>query len=282
MGKESPLIVGFVSDLMFSSKIETVARRLDYEVAWIERGDFFGAEQIRDQPGEPISGGQTANLTEYLSESQPQLLIFDLENDLIPWRHWIAVIKSSPATRRIPILSFASHVNTETLEQAHKAGSDGVVTRGRFSEKLPDLINKYARRHDYAGILAACDEPLTELAIEGIKLFNRGEFYEAHHGLEDAWNEDEGPARELYRAILQVAVAYLQIERGNYRGAVKMFLRVRQWLDPLPDRCRGIDIAQLRADATAAYDALVALGAEHIGDFDRALLKPVILSTGRG
>jgi hypothetical protein len=48
---------------------------------------------------------------------------------------------------------------------------------------------------------------------------------------------------EVYRAVLQVAVAYFQIERGNYNGAAKMFLRLRQWIDPLPDYCRGIDIA---------------------------------------
>jgi len=51
-----------------------------------------------------------------------------------------------------------------------------------------------------------------------------------------------GPVRELYRAILQVGIAYYQIERGNHRGALKMLLRSVQWLAMLPDRCQGIDV----------------------------------------
>ena len=69
---------------------------------------------------------------------------------------------------------------------------------------------------------------------------------EAHDLFERAWMEDESPGRELYRAILQVAVAYYQISRGNYNGAAKMFLRMRQWIDPLPDFCRGFNVAQLQ------------------------------------
>jgi predicted metal-dependent hydrolase len=74
---------------------------------------------------------------------------------------------------------------------------------------------------------------------------------------------------------LQIAVAYFQIERNNYRGATKMFLRVRQWIDPLPDTCRGVDIAQLRADADNVNMALTSLGQERMVEFDQALLQPV-------
>jgi hypothetical protein len=70
-------------------------------------------------------------------------------------------------------------------------------------------------------------------------------------------------------------VAYLQIERGNYNGAVKMFLRMRQWIDPLPDQCRGVDVASLRADAYAVQSLLLSQGRERIAGFDRGLFKPV-------
>lgn len=277
MSKENPLIISFVADLLFASKIENVTRRLGYRTEWVEHAGAFGRASQTDRPGEPLVAGQLANLTSHLSRVQPHLLIFDLENSAIPSHKWIATIKSSPATRRIPILAFGSHIHTELLEKAHRVGADGVVTRGRFTEKLPDLINKYALRLDYAGILSACDQPLSKLALQGIDLFNQGEFYEAHHGLEDAWNADQTPVRDMYRGILQVAVAYLQIERGNYRGAVKMFLRVRQWLEPLPDVCRTVDIAQLRCDVEAAHAVLTQLGADNIAEFDRSLFKPINL-----
>ena len=72
-----------------------------------------------------------------------------------------------------------------------------------------------------------------------------------------------------------IAVAYLQITRGNYNGAIKMFLRSRQWLDPLPGAMRGVDVAALRQDAARVRAALEALGAERIGEFDVRQLQPV-------
>jgi predicted metal-dependent hydrolase len=74
---------------------------------------------------------------------------------------------------------------------------------------------------------------------------------------------------------LQITVAYYQIDRGNYNGAAKMFLRIRKWLSPLPDTCRGINIKQLRLDVEAVHTELISLGPEGIEEFNLALLKPV-------
>jgi len=86
--------------------------------------------------------------------------------------------------------------------------------------------------------------------------------------------------RDLYQAILQVGVAYYQITRGNHRGALKMLLRSLQWLAPLPDVCRGVDVAGLRADAARVRAALAGLDPAEIGRFDRSLLRPVRLVGG--
>ncbi len=118
--------------------------------------------------------------------------------------------------------------------------------------------------------------PLSILALQGFDLFNQGEYFEAHERLEAAWNEDLSPGRELYRAVLQVAVAYLQIQRQNYTGALKMFLRLRQWIEPLPDKCRGVDVENLRKDAQTVYQQLTVTGKDKLAEFDQALFKPVI------
>lgn len=124
-----------------------------------------------------------------------------------------------------------------------------------------------------------CDEPISPLAIRGLELFNRGEYFEAHEILEDAWKQDRSAGRELYRSILQVAVAYYQIERGNFVGAVKMFLRVRRWIDPLPNLCRGVQVEQLRQDAEHVRQKLLELGPDKICAFDPTLFKPVVYET---
>jgi predicted metal-dependent hydrolase len=272
-----PLIVAFVGDLFFTVKIENVARHLGFQVKLIETAEVVAPPDDNappNQAAEPVYG-RLAALVDLLTQWQPALLIFDLANEAIPWEKWLAALKSSPATRRLPALCFAPHVETELLKRARELNAEGVVARSRFMSALPELIQKYARAADTAVWQAACAEPLSELARKGLELFNAGDYFTAHEELEDAWNEDKGNGRDLYRGVLQVAVAYLQIERGNYAGAVKMFLRARQWLDPLPAQCRGIDIAQLRQDAAAVYQQILALGPEQISQFERQSLPPV-------
>lgn len=128
---------------------------------------------------------------------------------------------------------------------------------------------------DSAALQTACQQPLSLQAQRGLELFNRGEYFEAHEALEAAWNQESPPIRELYRALLQAAVAYLHIQRGNYHGALKMFSRLHRWLDPLPEMCRGVDVARLRSDVLAAQAHLQALGPQRMAEFDHRLLKPV-------
>jgi predicted metal-dependent hydrolase len=120
-----------------------------------------------------------------------------------------------------------------------------------------------------------CSAPLHPQAEEGLRLFNAGEYFEAHEALEIAWKEETGSVRDLYRGILQIAVTYLHITRGNYNGAVKVYGRSQKWLKGWADICRGIHVEVLRRDAETAINEVARLGEERIGEFDFALLKPV-------
>jgi predicted metal-dependent hydrolase len=276
---KKPVIVGFVADLMFNVRIERVVQQLGYQIRWIEQADDLApasAESQEERPGELLHGQGGALFTS-LAEWQPALLIFDLNNEAVPWREWIASIKSSPATRRIPVLAFGSHVETEAIAAARAAGADQVVARSRFSSAMPQLIDTHALKRDQSALDETCSQPLSDLARKGIEMFNEGHFYKCHDFLEEAWVEDESPGRDLYRGILQVGIAYYQIERGNYRGALKMLLRVRQWLDPLPDVCRGVDVARLREDVQNVHNRLLELGEDQMDEIDRSLFRQVRL-----
>ena len=283
---EPPLILTLISDLFFAVQIEGAIQKLGYRLQRIERAD-----QVEPEPpgpantersgaylGEPLSG-RGAGFVAQLVEWQPGLVIVELMSRALPWADWVAAMKSSPATRRIPVLAYGPHTDLALRERAVAAGCDAVLAQGRLLSALPELIAKYARVVDDEALEVGCLGEPSALALKGIELFNRGEYFEAHEELELAWGKETGPVRELYRGILQVAVAYLQIERQNYKGALKMFLRLRQWLDPLPDECRGVNVAALRAHALAARAHLEALGPDRLAEFDRALLKPVELHT---
>ncbi len=120
-----------------------------------------------------------------------------------------------------------------------------------------------------------CTGPLHPRARRGIELFNEGHYFEAHEELEAAWRDEQGNVRRLYQGILEAGVTYLHITRGNYWGALKVYKRSMRWLRDWPDRCRGVDVGQLRRDLNAAIAEVERLGENGMAAFDRSLLKAV-------
>ncbi|MCI0350288.1 MAG: DUF309 domain-containing protein [Acidobacteriales bacterium] len=110
-----------------------------------------------------------------------------------------------------------------------------------------------------------------------MRKFNAGEYYKQHDLFEEQWMKTTGPVRDLYRAVLQVGIAYFQIERGNYRGALKMLQRSVQWLVVLPDVCQGINVKKLRDDSFRVRAELERLGETRFAEFDKALIQGVAL-----
>ncbi len=126
-----------------------------------------------------------------------------------------------------------------------------------------------------------CSGTLHPKAIEGLKLFNQKQFFEAHEELEEAWRDETGTIRELYRGMLQAAVVYLHITRGNYDGAVKVYGRCLKWLNLWPDVCRGVRVGKLKQDLGAAVKAIQVLGKDQIGRFDTSLFEEIDWSEKR-
>lgn len=274
---ESAKIVAFVRDLNLSVRIESGADRVGFQVQLFE-----GAEQVSryeaHELAQGISGGwqiRGGSLLNVITSLGPALMVFDLGNDEIPWQNWITLLSSDPSTRRIPIICFGPHVDSVRLKAAKDAGAEVVVARSRFFNSLPELITKHAKIQTKDQLAGKCQGSLSELAVKGIEEFNRGEYFEAHELLENAWMEDESTGRDVYRAMLQVAVAYYQVMRGNYPGALKLFLRIRQWLDPLPEMCKGVDIARLKKDVNAVQREFLELGPDKVDEFNVNLLHPI-------
>ncbi len=209
-----------------------------------------------------------------LTDDRAAMILVDGTGD--DWLFWAATLKSSPATRRIPVV-FASD-DLVTQAEALKSGADVALTPAELLEQLPALIEEHAYTPDptqQEQLTSECDEPLPPLAVQGVEKFNNREFYPQHDLFEEQWVETDGPVRDLYRAVLQVGVAYYQIERGNHRGALKMLLRATQWLEVLPDVCQTINVGQLRQDAYAVRAELERMNPDDINQFDRTLLRPV-------
>jgi len=270
-------VVLLVSDLMSGTRIESVLAGLGLVARQLITKNYISQvdeSSLERKLGEPVSG-PAGRFIDQITNWHPSLIIIDLGDSAVPWRSWLAILKSSPATKRIPIIAFGPHIDVESLQHAELLNADVVVPRSRFFKQMSAVISDTVVLNDNEQYIRVCQEALSDSALIGLQELNRRRYFEAHEYLEDAWNEDATVGRNLYRAVLQVAVAYLQIERGNYAGALKMILRSRQWFAQLPDICRGINVAQLQNDAETVYNILISTEPDEISDFDMTLLKPV-------
>ena len=265
-------------DLAFVLRLEDVGRELGLSVVALSSPDELGEDDESDVRPLPLTeplAGQDAALVRSLAELQPVLILIDLNHPRLPWERWIQTLKTSAATRRFPIIAYGPHVDGEAFARARRAGADQAISRSEIHGDLAKILLESARQVDETALEVSCGRPLSDRALEGLALLNTGRYFEAQESMERAWMEEVGVEGFLYRALVQVAVTYLHIERGNYRGAAKMLLRIHNWLGPLPAICRGIDVDALKRNVQALRQSLDELGPEGMSSLDRTLLAPI-------
>ncbi|GAB4530227.1 MAG: hypothetical protein Fur0018_17390 [Anaerolineales bacterium] len=278
-------LIAFLDDLMWTPRIAAAVRTAGMQAEFIGTSSAVWEVLSRegDLPPECLtnlraSAGESWHLMEYLTRRQPVLLLLDLGSAAFPWARYLPLLTSAPETRHMPVLCFGPHVQVEAMKRARQLGARDVLARSRMIKDMPALLRRYAAPGAPPLTPEDCAVPLPPEAQAGIDCFNRQAFFDAHEHLEAAWLADPGPTRALYQGILQIGVAYLQIQRRNLPGAVKMFQRARRWLYPLPDLCRGIDVAALRQDSGLAYRTLLSLGETQLDAFPHTLLAPLRLT----
>ncbi len=239
-------IVCLEADLFFAPRLADVVERLGGAAVIVETPEAF---------------------VDAVDRHFPVLALVDLatEGD---WAHAITRCKMRPHTSQTPIIAFGSHVDVETLRAARHAGADHAWARSRLMEELPQVVERHLRPP--VTYPDGWDAPLSALARRGIEELNAGEYFEQHESLEEAWMAETRPIREMYQGILQVGVAFLQIERNNWAGAIKMFRRGLPRLRTLPPICQGVDIATFRSAAEQIHRELSQTGPEGLASFDQS------------
>lgn len=81
----------------------------------------------------------------------------------------------------------------------------------------------------------------TRHLVEGIEKFNRREFWDAHEAWETIWLAAESEAKEFLQGLIQIAAAYHHVQRGTYRGGVRLFDSGLRRLRPFPNGYCGVD-----------------------------------------
>ena len=241
-GQYRPAVVILEPDLFFSVRLEDV---------------------VRAAGGEPVTVEAAEQFVAAVDRTFPALALLDLKTPG-DWESAIRQCKMKPHTRQTAIFAFGSHVDVETLKRARQAGADHAWARSRMMEELVAVVTRHV--HPPVRHLEGCGDPPSRAAVAGLLAFNQGRFFDQHEYLELAWNEEARTVRELYQGILQVGVAFLQIEKDNRRGALKMFRRGLPKLRGLADECQGINVAGFRSAAERLHRQLSEKQPDHPSD----------------
>lgn len=111
----------------------------------------------------------------------------------------------------------------------------------------------------------ACSKSGAHFA-EGIRLFNQGNFFQAHEAWEPVWKKAEGEEKTFYQGLIQAAVALCHVQRGNYAGAVSVYLKSRPKLAQFPAVWMGIELGQFRSELRRYFAPLLTSPNARYGD----------------
>ncbi len=121
---EKKKILAVLEDLMFTVKINDLAKRAGLEAEFV-KSEKDAIEKAKDGP---------------------LLVILDLNATCVKPVHLIERLKKDKDTQRVSLIGFVSHVHGELKQQAHDAGCDIVLARSAFSTNLPMLLKRHAGR----------------------------------------------------------------------------------------------------------------------------------------
>jgi predicted metal-dependent hydrolase len=96
------------------------------------------------------------------------------------------------------------------------------------------------------------------LYLQGIEHFNVCDFFEAHEVWEELWTEDQSDSRKYFQGLIQVAVALHHFGNGNLRGAKKLNLGCRKYLDPYRPSHLGLDLEKFLAELDHCFTEAMA------------------------
>ena len=119
------MILVVADDLLFRSKISTVAKSLGVVVRAATTPD--------------------AAITR-VKEDQPSLVLLDLDGQRPAPFDVLQLLAADPALRSVPTLGFVSHVHAHLVQRARDLGIGSVMARSAFVAELPNILAPHEDR----------------------------------------------------------------------------------------------------------------------------------------
>jgi hypothetical protein len=102
------------------------------------------------------------------------------------------------------------------------------------------------------------DNAYDPLYLQGIEHFNACDFFESHEVWEELWTEYRGPSRKFYQGLIQAAVALHHFGNGNIRGARKVYVSARAYLEPYGALHEGLNLEKFLSEFDRCFADVVA------------------------
>ena len=214
------------------------------------------------------------------TESLEECVIRELKEELdieVEIRHFFRILTYHYPQRSVRLnIFFCSHKGGEpkTIECQALAWVD---PKDLPSYKFPDadqtLIHELSQRNDWDSYLDGLKYPHEYL--EGIRLFNAGDYFECHEMLEDIWHPAQGQQRLHYQALIQAAIALEHFRKENWNGAMGLYEKACEKWAQLPSEYMGVDLKGLKGKLDVFFGQVRKAGPGGMKTVDMGLVPPI-------
>lgn len=112
--------------------------------------------------------------------------------------------------------------------------------------------------------------------IEFIRLYNDGEYYDAHEVLEDLWAIEVPPLKDFYKGLIQLAAAFVHWEKGNIKSTMRMWTLAQGYLTTYPEHFEGLQLKAVLGELETSFSTLSV--DKHTHTLDRQRIPRLVLS----
>lgn len=113
------MTIAVVDDLMFASKIRSIAEKAGADVSFVRTADA---------------------VLPALTAARPSLVIFDLDREGLDPIGAIRAIRNDEGLRSTRLVAFVRHTSADLIAAAREAGVDQVLARSAFFPALADML----------------------------------------------------------------------------------------------------------------------------------------------
>jgi predicted metal-dependent hydrolase len=120
-----------------------------------------------------------------------------------------------------------------------------MISPNQASATVPSNMSKKSAK--IAALIDSCrGQDLDAHYLGYFECFNRALFYEAHDVLEELWLGDrQGPNYSFYKGLIQLAGAFVHLQKNRLRPAAALFKLARTNLQKYPPVHEHLDLAHV-------------------------------------